>query len=56
MGRAVSVGLFFEKISRDMERNYYMSSEDAKTYGIIDEVITGSKAAALLATTSNGKK
>ena len=36
-----------EKITRDMERNYYMSADEAKTYGIIDEVITGSKLAAL---------
>ena len=28
-----------EKISRDMDRDYFMSSKDAKEYGIIDEVI-----------------
>ncbi len=32
-----------EKLSKDMERNYYMSAEEAKAYGIIDEVITGGK-------------
>ncbi len=32
-----------EKVSKDMERNYYMSAEDAKAYGIIDEVIAASK-------------
>lgn len=42
----------FEKINRDMERNNYMSSEEAKSYGIIDEVISGQKVAALL----NGSK
>ena len=36
-------GQAVEKISKDMERNYYMSAEEAKTYGIIDEVITGNK-------------
>ena len=36
-----------DKITRDMERNYYMSAEEAKAYGIIDEVITGGKLAAL---------
>jgi ATP-dependent Clp protease protease subunit len=36
-----------DKITRDMERNYYMSAEEAKAYGIIDEVITGTKLAAL---------
>lgn len=28
-----------ERIARDMERDYFMSSKDAKEYGIIDEVI-----------------
>ncbi len=36
-----------EKMARDMERNYYMSAEEAKEYGIIDEVLTGSKVDAL---------
>jgi ATP-dependent Clp protease, protease subunit len=31
----------FEKVKRDSERDYFMSAEDAKTYGIIDEVFTG---------------
>ena len=46
---AKHTGQTFEKVSRDMERNFYMSAEEAKTYGIIDEVITGSKLAALSA-------
>jgi ATP-dependent Clp protease protease subunit len=29
-----------EKIQRDTERDYFMSSEEAKAYGIIDDVIT----------------
>ncbi len=29
-----------EKIEQDTERDYYMSAEEAKAYGIIDEVIT----------------
>ncbi len=32
-----------EKIRRDTERNFYMSAEEAKAYGIIDEVITSKK-------------
>ena len=44
---AKHTGQTFEKVSRDMERNFYMSAEEAKTYGIIDEVITGAKVAAL---------
>ncbi|MDE2489848.1 MAG: ATP-dependent Clp protease proteolytic subunit [Elusimicrobia bacterium] len=44
---AKHTGQAFEKINRDMERNNYMSADEAKAYGIIDEVITGAKAAAL---------
>jgi len=29
-----------EKIRQDSERNYYMSAEEAKQYGLIDEVLT----------------
>ncbi len=29
-----------EKVERDTERDYYMSAEEAKAYGIIDQVIT----------------
>ena len=32
------------KIEKDSERNFYMSSAEAKTYGIIDEVIENPKA------------
>ena len=28
-----------DKVSKDMERDYFMSSEEAKEYGIIDQVI-----------------
>lgn len=40
---AKHTGQSFEKINRDMERNNYMSAEEAKAYGIIDDVITGAK-------------
>ena len=33
-----------EKIFKDMERNFYMSAEQAKEYGIIDQVISTNKA------------
>ncbi len=32
-------GQTFEKIAADMERDYYMSPDEAKTYGLIDQVI-----------------
>jgi ATP-dependent Clp protease protease subunit len=46
---AKHTGQTFEKINRDMERNNYMSAEEAQKYGIIDEVIMGAKAIALQA-------
>ncbi|MDP3543385.1 MAG: ATP-dependent Clp protease proteolytic subunit [Elusimicrobiota bacterium] len=46
---AKHTGQTFEKINRDMERNNYMSAEEALKYGIIDEVIMGAKAIALKA-------
>ena len=32
-------GQDIEKISKDMDRNYYMTAEESKEYGIIDSVI-----------------
>ena len=32
-------GQTYEKIAADMERDYYMSPEEAKNYGLIDQVI-----------------
>lgn len=37
-----------EKIKGDMERNYYLSAEAAREYGIVDEVIAPRKVQALL--------
>ncbi len=34
-------GQDYEKVKRDSERDYFMSADDAKTYGLIDEVFTG---------------
>lgn len=36
-------GQTVEKVARDSERNFYLSSEEAKAYGIIDEVIVRKK-------------
>jgi ATP-dependent Clp protease protease subunit len=33
-------GKDMEEVSKDMERDYYLTSEEAKQYGIIDNVIT----------------
>ena len=35
-----------EKIDRDMERDYFMSAEEARAYGLIDEVLGGEAASA----------
>ena len=34
-------GKTLEKVEKDTDRDYFMSAEEAKTYGIIDEVIYG---------------
>ncbi len=36
-------GKTIERVLKDTERNYYMSAEEAKDYGIIDEVIVSIK-------------
>jgi ATP-dependent Clp protease protease subunit len=40
---AKHTGQTVEKVTKDMERNFYMSAEEAKAYGIVDEVIPGAK-------------
>jgi ATP-dependent Clp protease protease subunit len=30
----------YEKVARDTDRDYYLTSEQAKEYGLIDEVLT----------------
>jgi len=37
---ALHTGQDLEKVSQDTERDYFMSSEEAKDYGLIDRVIT----------------
>lgn len=40
---ALHTGKTYDKVLADMERNMYMSAEQAKDYGIIDEVISPRK-------------
>ena len=42
LNRALSkhTGQSLEKIEKDTDRDYFMSAEEAKAYGIVDEVIT----------------
>ncbi|MBJ6800665.1 ATP-dependent Clp endopeptidase proteolytic subunit ClpP [Geomonas propionica] len=37
---AEHTGQSFEKVSADTERDYFMSGEEARTYGIIDAIVT----------------
>ena len=59
---ALHCGQPFERVKRDTERDYYMSAEEAKAYGAVDEVLEPSKLSELVAVTadangsSNGKK
>jgi hypothetical protein len=34
-------GQTHEKVKRDSERDYFMSADEAKAYGLIDEVFVG---------------
>ncbi|MBI5244021.1 MAG: ATP-dependent Clp protease proteolytic subunit [Elusimicrobia bacterium] len=40
---AKHTGQSAQKVEKDSERNFYLSAEDAKTYGIVDEVIASTK-------------
>ncbi|MBU1062184.1 MAG: ATP-dependent Clp endopeptidase proteolytic subunit ClpP [Candidatus Omnitrophica bacterium] len=40
---AKHTGQKLEKIQQDTDRDYFMSAEEAKSYGVIDEVIVGKK-------------
>jgi len=40
---AERTGQKLEKVARDVERDYFMTAEEAKTYGIIDEIFYESK-------------
>ena len=37
---AANTGRSIEEIERDTERDNYMSAEEAKAYGLIDEILT----------------
>lgn len=40
---AKHTGQSFSKIEKDTDRDFYLSSEEAKKYGVIDEIIKSSK-------------
>src|ERR1035437_6275850 len=41
---AKNTGKFIAQIEKDVERDFFMDAEEAKKYGIIDEIVTKSKA------------
>ena len=40
---AKHTGQSLDKIKKDTDRDYFLSAEEAKVYGLVDEVITGKK-------------
>jgi ATP-dependent Clp protease protease subunit len=54
---AAHSGQPYDKVKRDTERDYYMTAQEAKEYGIIDEVLEPSRVPAEVAgATGNGRE
>jgi ATP-dependent Clp protease protease subunit len=56
---AQHTGQPFDKVKRDTERDYYMTAQEAKEYGIVDEVLEPTKVLAGVAhaeSSDNGHK
>src|SRR5436190_1231006 len=51
---AMHTGQPFEKVSKDTDRDFIMTAEQAKEYGLIDEVITSRKIKPELAAAAAG--
>lgn len=45
-----------KKVEDDMDRDYYMTADEAKKYGIVDKVLTSKKALKKLATSTRNQK
>jgi ATP-dependent Clp protease protease subunit len=49
-------GQGYEKVKKDSERDYFMSAEEAKEYGLVDEVFAGTTESLIsMAQESGGK-
>ena len=35
------MGQEFDKVQHDSDRDYWMTAEEAKTYGMVDEILLG---------------
>src|SRR5918999_1051656 len=57
---AAHTGQTFDKVNRDTERDYYMTAQEAKEYGLVDEVLEPvhvvGAAAAAIGSRGNGKE
>jgi ATP-dependent Clp protease protease subunit len=53
---ATHTGQAYEKVKKDSERDYYLSAEEAKAYGIIDEVFAGRNASLISLAQAAGRK
>src|SRR5918999_287243 len=57
---AMHTGQQFDKVKRDTERDYYMTAQEAKEYGLVDEVLEPvhvvGAAAAAIGSRGNGKE
>ena len=53
---ALHTGQPIEKIKKDSDRDFIMSADAAKEYGMVDEVITARKLAEMVKAGSDGKK
>jgi ATP-dependent Clp protease protease subunit len=51
---AEHTGQSFDKVKRDAERDYFMSGEEAKDYGIVDEVFVGANQSLISMTQASG--
>ena len=40
---AKNTGQNFTKVEKDVERDYYMTADEAKKYGVVDEIIEKAK-------------
>lgn len=49
---AEHTGQSYERVARDTDRDYYLNAEQAKEYGIVDEILLGKQAEAVAAKTA----
>ncbi len=49
---AEHTGQTYDRVARDTDRDYYLNAEQAKEYGIVDEILQGKQAGAVEAKTS----